>query len=209
MLNLFELEPGEERVRRLCEADPQLAGLVRAVGALTISGRSDTFGALARALIGQQLSVKAAATITERATAACGGVLTSAAVLAVPEEELRATGVSRPKIGYLKALAQAAADGGLDRAVLGALPDEEVVAALTKIKGVGRWTAEMFLIFSLGREDVLSLGDVGLRRAARWLYGNGEEELDLAKLGEQWRPYRSLASLYLWEAVNRGLVEAR
>jgi DNA-3-methyladenine glycosylase II len=214
MTNIFELDAEEERVRRLCDADPRLASLIRTVGPLTITGRRDAFQSLARALIGQQLSVKAANTITERAVAACGGGMTPEAVLAVPEEELRATGVSRPKIGYLMALAQAAADGELDYAKLSGLPDEAVVAALTKIKGVGRWTAEMFLIFSLGREDVLSLGDVGLRRAARWLYGSGEPDpvadeaasVDLAQLGETWRPYRTIASLYLWEAVNRGLV---
>jgi DNA-3-methyladenine glycosylase II len=214
MTNIFELDAEEERVRRLCDADPRLASLIRTIGPLTITGRIDAFQSLARALIGQQLSVKAAITITERAVAACGGGMTPEAVLAVPEEELRATGVSRPKIGYLKALAQAAADGELDYAELSGLPDEAVVAALTKIKGVGRWTAEMFLIFSLGREDVLSLGDVGLRRAARWRFGGGEPDpvadeaasVDLALLGESWRPYRTIASLYLWEAVNRGLV---
>ncbi|MFC0212324.1 DNA-3-methyladenine glycosylase family protein [Paenibacillus chartarius] len=110
---------------------------------------------------------------------------------------------------YIRALAEAMHNDVFDAEALRSMSDEQVIAALTKVKGIGRWTAEMFLIFNLGREDVLSLGDAGLRRAAVWLYGSDEEGAPpLEELGRSWAPYRSIASLYLWEAVNRGHVDA-
>lgn len=202
---MFELNSADERVRHLCGADPHLARLVEMVGTITIGKRGDLFSSLAKSLVGQQLSVKAAATIIGRVGEASGG-WTPEALLAASEEALRAAGLSKQKLGYIRELAQAVQRKELDYDALSALNDEEAIAALTKVKGIGRWTAEMFLIFSLGREDVLSLGDAGLRRAARWLYAEREGDADLAQLGEKWKPYRTIASLYLWEAVDQGFV---
>ncbi|MEF3301970.1 DNA-3-methyladenine glycosylase family protein [Paenibacillus sp. GYB003] len=208
---LYELGPAEPRVRRLGEADPQLARLARLIGPLTVSKPDNAFAFLAKSLIGQQLSVKAAATICGRVGQLCGE-LAPEAILAVSDEALRGAGVSAPKIRYMKGLARHVLDDGLDFARLAGLDDEEVVGVLTKVTGIGRWTAEMFLIFSLGREDVLSLGDAGLRRAASWLYAEEREPQGgspaLERRSERWRPYRTIASLYLWEAINAGHVGA-
>ncbi|WP_274654494.1 DNA-3-methyladenine glycosylase family protein [Paenibacillus humicola] len=206
---LFDLHPGEARVRRLGDADSRFADLARLIGPLSVPAQADAFAFLVRSLIGQQLSVKAAATITGRVLQHCGE-LTPGVVLAVPEENLRAAGVSKPKIAYVKGLAGLTERQELDFARFSGMDDAEAVAALTTVKGIGRWTAEMFLIFVLGRENVLSLGDAGLRRAAAWLYKDapGGEDAALDRLGRTWEPYRSIASLYLWEAINRGHVGA-
>lgn len=208
MTPLFDLHPNESRVRMLCSADPTFAILVERIGSLVVPKREQVFRFLAGSLIGQQLSVKAAATIISRVEQLCGDI-TPGSILSVSEEDLRKAGVSRPKIGYMKGLADLVARQELDFGSLHDLADDEVIHSLTKVKGIGRWTAEMFLIFFLGREDVLSLGDAGLRRAVCWLYeegikaGHGVLEIH----SEKWRPYRTVASLYLWEAVNRGHVQ--
>jgi DNA-3-methyladenine glycosylase II len=206
---LFQLDPDDPRVRQLCLADDRMAMLAKRIGRMDVPAREDVFATLAKSLIGQQLSVKAAETICRRVEEKCGGI-SPESVLSVSEEDLREAGVSRPKIGYVKGLADLVSRKELDFDSLQTLHDDRVVEALTKVKGIGRWTAEMFLIFHLGREDVLSLGDAGLRRAACWLYeqdaGSGAGILEIRS--EQWKPYRSIASLYLWEAINRGHVSA-
>ncbi|MBE1445545.1 DNA-3-methyladenine glycosylase family protein [Paenibacillus sp. OAS669] len=207
MTSLFELHADEPRLRQLCLQDARLAVLVRAVGPLNVPKRTDGFEYLAKSLINQQLSVKAAATICQRVEQQCGGI-TPDSMLAASEDILRAAGVSRPKIGYIQGLAQLVKQGEIDFAAWDGMSDEEAIEALTKIKGIGRWTAEMFLIFFMGRDNVLSMGDAGLRRAALWLYegekGNGAAVLEQQSLA--WEPYRSIASLYLWEAINQGHV---
>ncbi|MDQ1914137.1 DNA-3-methyladenine glycosylase 2 family protein [Paenibacillus sp. GD4] len=206
---VFQLHPGEPRVQELCQTDRRFAELAQRIGIINISAKGDAFAYLAQSLISQQLSVKAADTICRRVREQCGD-FTVDRMLSVSEEVLRAAGVSGPKIRYIKGLAELIRLQELDLDSLHGCSNEEVLALLTKVKGVGRWTAEMFLIFYLGREDVLSLGDAGLRRAARWLYEeetlSGPELLELK--GEKWKPYRSIASLYLWEAINVGLVDA-
>jgi DNA-3-methyladenine glycosylase II len=206
---LFQLDPNEPRVRQLCLTDGRFAHLAERIGELTVPAREDVFETLAKSLIGQQLSVKAAETICRRVEEKCGG-FSPESILSISEEHLREAGVSRPKIGYIKGLAHLVKQQELDFESLKALHDDGVVEALTKVKGIGRWTAEMFLIFFLGREDVLSLGDAGLRRAVCWLYEedakNGAGILEIHS--EKWKPYRSIASLYLWEAINRGHVNA-
>ncbi|WP_282939619.1 DNA-3-methyladenine glycosylase [Paenibacillus sp. RC67] len=209
MTSLFELHTDEPRIRQLCLQDNRLAELVEAVGSIAVPRRTDGFEYLAKSLINQQLSVKAAATICQRVEQQCGGI-TPDSMLAASEDILRGAGVSRPKIGYIKGLAQSVKQGDIDFAAWDGMSDEEAIDALTKIKGIGRWTAEMFLIFYMGRDNVLSMGDAGLRRAALWLYegekGNGAAMLEQQSL--TWDPYRSIASLYLWEAINQGHVGA-
>ncbi|MFX3635689.1 MAG: DNA-3-methyladenine glycosylase [Candidatus Pristimantibacillus sp.] len=204
---LFELSSNEPRVRQLCLVDHQFAGLVDTIGQITVTIRGDAFHYLVKSLIGQQLSVKAADTICRRVEQSCGD-FSPETMLSASEENLRSAGVSRPKINYIKNLAELVLRNELDFISIKDLDNEEVIAVLTEVKGIGRWTAEMFLIFFLGREDVLSLGDAGLRRAANWLYG-AEGGLGPAYLEIQspnWKPYRTIASLYLWEAINLGHV---
>jgi DNA-3-methyladenine glycosylase II len=167
--------------------------------------RPNPYQALARAIVGQQLSTKAAGSIWARVTELFGGDTPSPAqLLEVDSQELRDAGLSWSKVGFLKDLAERVKDGRLDLERLSELSDEDVIAELTAIKGVGRWTAEMFLIFHLGRPDVVSTGDLGIRRATQVAYGL--EDLpgptDLDRIAEPWRPHRTLACLYLWRSLD-------
>jgi DNA-3-methyladenine glycosylase II len=160
-----------------------------------------------RSLIGQQLSTKAAETIFLRLEQLCGKI-TPDVILATAEEDLRIVGLSKNKLGYIRNVAERVKEGALDFRKFGDMDDEEIVRLLTSIKGIGRWTAEMFLIFYLGRQDVVSFGDSGLNRAAEWLYaseGSGGQP-QLHRKHVHWKPYSTIASLYLWEAINRSLV---
>jgi DNA-3-methyladenine glycosylase II len=167
--------------------------------------RPDPYEALARAIVGQQLSTKAARSIWERLVEILGGTFPEpSGLLAVDAEVIRGAGLSRSKVNFLRDLSQRVEDGRLDFRRLMELPDEDVVATLTEIKGVGPWTAEMFLIFHLGRPDVISAGDLGIRRAVQIEYGLDElpGPTDLERIAEPWRPHRTLACLYLWRSLD-------
>jgi len=177
-----------------------MAKLVRTHGNCRLAGRAFLpFHALTEAIISQQLSVKAADTIAARVAQLTTRPFVASAVLEVPADSLRAAGLSSAKVRYIHELARRVEDGALDFPHLRRQTDEAVMAALTAVPGIGRWTAEMFLIFTLKRPDILSLGDAGLSRAVRLLYG---ETADFEKLAEAWRPYRSVASWYLWRHLD-------
>ena len=173
--------------------------------------RPDPWEALARAIVGQQLSTRAARSIWEKLIGQFGGKLPAPEeLLRKRKPTLRKAGLSNAKVDFLRDLALHVKDGRLDLKALGKLPDEDVIAELIEVKGIGRWTAEMFLIFHLGRPDVVSVGDLGIRRAVQLAYGMkelpGPEELE--KLAEEWRPHRTLACLYLWRSLDNTPVEA-
>ena len=165
----------------------------------------DHYGALIRSIVGQQLSTKAARAIYTRLTDRYGGrTPTPVEVLEDDPEELRAAaGLSRAKVSFLRSLAEHVIDGSLDLEHLDELPDDEVIAELVAVKGLGTWTAHMFLMFHLQRPDVLPVGDLGIRRAMMQRYElgalPGPEEME--GIGEPWRPYRTLACLYLWRSL--------
>jgi DNA-3-methyladenine glycosylase II len=193
-----------------------MAGLVRRIGPLDREARrrgrpEDAYGSLVRSIVGQQLSTKAARSIYARLAALFGGrAPTPAELLAVEEETLRAAGLSRPKVGYLRDLARRVEAGELDLETLHELPDEEVAARLTAVKGLGQWSADMFLMFHLGRPDVLPVGDLGIRRAVERAYGlpAPPDPSALRALAEPWRPDRTLACLYLWESLDNNPARA-
>lgn len=168
--------------------------------------RDDHYGALVRAIVGQQLSVLAARAIYGRLTARFGGrPPTPKQILAEDPEELRAAaGLSRAKVGFLRSLAEHVLSGELELERLDALGDEEVTAELTAVKGIGQWSADMFLMFHLGRPDILPVGDLGIRRAIERAYGLKElpapEEME--RISEPWRPHRTLACRYLWRSLS-------
>jgi DNA-3-methyladenine glycosylase II len=167
--------------------------------------RPDAYEALARAIVGQQLSTKAAASIWGKLQGLFGDRMPAAAELAEADDErLRSAGLSNSKVAYLKELARRVDSGELDLARLPELADEDVIAELIVVKGIGRWTAEMFLIFHLARPDVVSAGDLGIRRAIQISYRL--EDLpgptDLERISEPWRPHRTLACLYLWRSLD-------
>ena len=190
----------------LAASDPVMARLVQTFGELSEpEPRNDLYGALLRAIVGQQLSVKAASSIYGRLLERNGGrAPTPAEVLAEDSDELRtAVGLSRAKAAYLRSLAERVSSGELVLDRLAQLDDEAVIAELTAVKGLGTWTSHMFLMFTLGRPDVLAVGDLGIRRAAERLYGFAAlpSDSDLLALGEKWRPHRTLACRYLWASL--------
>jgi len=191
--------------RHIQRADPVLRRIVRAVGPLELELRGSPYQSLFRALLYQQLAGAAAAAIERRLLALSGGrVPAPQELLALSPEAVRGAGISRQKAGYLHSLAEHAANGGLDRRRLARGSDDEVIAAVTEIRGVGPWTADMLLIFCLGRPDVLPVGDLGIQRAIKDAYGLGSmpDAATMMELGEPWRPYRSAATWYLWRSVD-------
>ena len=196
-------------VRHLARADPVLAGVMRAAGPcrLEADGGCEPFQALAQAIAHQQLNGTAANTILGRLIASCGaGAFPSPQqVLAAPEGQLRAAGFSFAKIAALKDLAAKSLSREVpDRCTLERLEDEAIIAQLTGVRGIGRWTVEMLLIFQLGRQDVLPVDDFGVRAGFRAAYGLRKlpHPRVLAAYGERWRPYRSVAAWYLWRALE-------
>lgn len=194
-----------QRARRLLAArDPKLGALIARVGRcrLADSRHHDPFAGLVRVILSQQLSSKVAETLFGRVIAIAGGqdAVTAARLLAVEPDELRAAGVSRPKIGYIRDLAARVSDGRLDLAALDGLSDDAVIEALTEVRGLGRWSAEMFLIFRLNRPDILPVGDLGIVKGMQRLFGMRRlpKPRTMVRLAEPWRPYRSIASWYLW-----------
>ena len=186
--------------RHLSRADHVMAKLVRTIGNCRLDARKTRpFHALTSAIISQQLSAKAAATIAGRVAQLASRPFAPEAMLAVKPDALRAAGLSTAKTRYIHELARRVAEGRLDFRGLRKLHDEAVIAALTEVPGIGRWTAEMFLIFTLRRPDVLSLGDAGLARSVRLLYG---ETAEMQRVAERWRPYRSVACWYLWRHLD-------
>ncbi|HWV37432.1 MAG TPA: DNA-3-methyladenine glycosylase 2 family protein [Vulgatibacter sp.] len=163
------------------------------------------FEALARSIVYQQLSGKAAATIYGRVVGVLGGTVTPEAVLAAGDESLQAAGLSRPKIRYVRALARAVAERELDLERVEALPDDEVIEALTRVQGIGVWTAQMFLMFRLRRPDVLPTGDLGIQKGLKLAHGLRKPAAPgyVKRAGARWAPHRSLACLYLWAALDQ------
>ena len=205
--------------KQLAAADPTMAALIERLGKIDIATRlrrrseerpADAYGALLRAIVGQQLSTKAARTIYGRVLELFGGATPSPKqLLEADEADLRACGLSGRKAEYVRDLAAHVLDGELELDRLEQLSDEEVIAEIVAVRGLGTWTAEMFLIFHLERPDVLSGGDLGIRKAIQVEYGLKEmpTPAKVLEIGEPWRPNRSLASLYLWESLANAPVD--
>jgi DNA-3-methyladenine glycosylase II len=207
---LSVVTPAEyERARRLLmRRDPVLREAIKRIGPCLMADRQrkDHLTALVGAIVSQQLSTKAAATIFGRFAALFPDhhISSAEAIDAVSDEQLRAVGFSGQKVGYLRDLCARIRDGRLDLNALDALSDEDVIARLVAVKGFGRWTAEMFLMFRLHRPDVLPAGDLGIVNAIQRLYGMRKRPKPdrILKMGEAWRPYRSVASWYLWQTLR-------
>jgi DNA-3-methyladenine glycosylase II len=200
------LHYAEQAVAFLRAADPTLAGIIAQVGPCRMMLRRGRFQVLVRAIIFQQLAGPAAQAIYERFVGlfALRSFPTPQAVALMAEERMRAVGLSRQKVLYLKDLAGRVASGALDLAKFAAMEDEAILKELIQVKGIGRWTAEMFLMFNLGRPDVLPVDDLGLRSAVAKAYGMERmpKASELKSLGESWRPYRTVAVWYLWQSLK-------
>ncbi|HEX8184599.1 MAG TPA: DNA-3-methyladenine glycosylase [Blastocatellia bacterium] len=205
--NRFCYDPGEA-VRHLAAADPKLAKLIKRAGSFSMQIRHlhNPFEALARNIIYQQLHGNAAAAIHQRVLDLFGGKkLRPQDVLAASDEELRGAGLSRAKLASLRDLSIKTLDGTVPPiSRLRRMEDEEIIERLTIVRGIGRWTVEMLLMFRLGRPDVLPIDDYAVRKGFALAYGLQQmpTRKELERYGERWRPYRSVASWYMWEAVR-------
>ncbi len=203
-----DLSNGVEHLRA---ADPVLGDLIDRVGTDSIGDRRiaaprDHYGALVRAIVGQQLSTSSARAIHDRLIQRFGGrAPTPEEILADDPDELRiSVGLSHAKVRYLRSLAEHTLDGSLELDTLEQLSDDEVTARLTAVNGIGRWSADVFMMFHLGRPDVLPVGDLGIRKAFQSVYGLPAlpDAAEMERIAKPWRPYRSLASLFLWRALS-------
>lgn len=191
--------------RHLARRDPVLKSVIATVGDCTLQPGGDPFSLLARAIVAQQISSKAAAAISGRLLKAVGPrKLTAAKILAAPDDLLRGVGLSANKLRALRDLAEKVASKAVPLGKLHELEDEAVVERLVPVHGIGRWTAQMFLIFSLGRLDVLPVDDLGLRVGVQRQYGLADppNRTQLTVMGEPWRPYRTIATWYLWRSLG-------
>lgn len=194
----------KEAIQHLKRRDPVLSEIIDRVGDYGIQFRDPDFETLVKSIVYQQLSGRVASVIFGRVVKAAGGKLTPANILKLRPGRMRALGLSGQKTAYIRDLARHTRDGRVDFAELLDLPDEAVIERLTEVKGVGVWTAHMFLIFALRRTDVLPLGDLGIRAAIRKAYGFAElpEPAEMETLAARWRPYCTVASWYLWRSLE-------
>jgi DNA-3-methyladenine glycosylase II len=189
--------------RELAARDEILHMLVRRCDPYILGSRGDAFTTLARSIVGQQISVRAAQSVWARLRAELGTIAPHT-LIARDAAHLRACGLSRPKAAYLLDLGHRFASGALDPARWNELDDEDVIGQLVEVKGIGRWTAEMFLIFHLARPDVFPVADVGLQRAISLHYNRGKPvtRTKMAKIGASWAPWRSVATWYMWRSLD-------
>jgi DNA-3-methyladenine glycosylase II len=199
----------QEHVSALRASDPALARLIDSLGPVDLAGwrrrwSLDHFGALARSIVGQQIAGAAAAAIFTRLQAFIGGRDGAAAIAAASDAELRAIGLSAAKAASLRDLSARTLDGRLELNRLEELTDDEARAQLTAVRGIGSWTADLFLLGQLGRQDVLPAGDLGIRRAVQQLYrmDSMPSEREVRRISEAWRPNRSLATAYLYSSLQ-------
>jgi DNA-3-methyladenine glycosylase II len=191
-------------INHLKKCDPVLRGIIERVGPFRMAYGVPQFCSLAEAIVYQQLNGKAAETIFKRLISLAGDPLTPEGILKLSDEQLRGVGLSKQKSAYLKDLAQKTAAGVLDFSKLPELPDEEVIEHLTQVKGIGVWTAHMFLIFSLRRLNVLPTGDYGVQVALKRHYRKRKlpKPKDMEKIARAWEPYRSVACWYMWRSLD-------
>ena len=194
----------KEAIVHLREADPVMRAIIDQVGAYRIQFRDPDFETLVKSIVYQQLSGRVAGVIFGRVTNAAGGRLTPEGILKLRPVRMRTLGLSGQKTAYIRDLARHTRDGRVAFEELARLPDEAVIERLTEVKGIGVWTAHMFLIFALRRPNVLPTGDLGIRNAIRKAYGLLElpKPAEMETLSEPWRPYRTVASWYLWRSLE-------
>ena len=191
-------------ILHLKKSDPILRAIIEKVGPFRMNYGEPTFHSLAESILYQQLNGKAAATIFKRFTDAAGDPLTPEGILALTDAQMRAVGLSKQKTAYLRDLAEKTKAGLLEFEKLSSLPDLDVIQHLTQVKGIGVWTAHMFLMFTLRRPDVLPTGDYGVQVAIKKYYRKRKlpKPKDMEKIAKSWAPYRSIACWYLWRSLD-------
>lgn len=194
----------QRAINHLRKCDPVLAAIIKRIGPCRIEYGPPEFHSLAEAIVYQQLNGSAALTIFKRFAALAGEPLTPAGILKLSDEQMRSVGLSKQKSSYLRDMAERAASGQLDFSKLHELPDEEVIKHLTQVKGVGVWTAQMFLMFTLKRPNILPTGDFGVQMAIKKHYNKRKvpKPAIMEKIAKPWEPYRSIACWYLWKSMD-------
>jgi len=194
----------EAALAHLRAADPVLASIIERVGAYAMQYREPTFRALVRSIVFQQLHGKAAQAIFARLEAKAGGEITPESILKLRPTQMRSLGLSKQKLTYIRDLACKTRDGLVEFKRFPEMSDEEVIAELTKVKGIGEWTAHMFLMFALRRPNILPTGDYGVRSAMRRAYGMKvmPKPRTMARIAKSWHPYCSVASWYMWRSLD-------
>lgn len=208
MLNQTEIQKARRHLRA---ADPVMKAVIDAVGPFTLRLERDRFGMLVRSIISQQISTSAARSIRRRLQELAGPDMTAANLTQFAVDQLRSVGLSPQKASYIADLARKVNDGTVGLRQIGRLSDERVVEQLTQVRGIGHWTAQMFLIFSLGRLDVFPHDDLGVRTAIRHRYGLGDlpDKQTALAIAAPWRPYASVASWYCWRSLERNRKTAK
>ncbi len=201
----FDAPDIQNGLKHLSRADETLASVIRTVGAFTLTPESGGYAILVRSILSQQISVAAARTIRSRLIELVpGGKLTARNFDALSDDQLKSVGISRQKQSYLRHLTSCTLDGTINFRRIAKATDEAVIDELIQVKGIGRWTGQMFLMFCLGRIDVFAPDDLGLRNAIQKLYKLAEPQTrkELELRAEAWRPYRTIASWYLWRSLE-------
>jgi DNA-3-methyladenine glycosylase II len=185
--------------------DQTLASVIDMIGEYKLKKRNHHFSVLVESIISQQLATSAADAIFKRFKCLYPKFPTASEILATRKSKLRQVGLSGMKIEYLKDLAKHVNEGKLNMRSLSKMSDEDVISQLVQVKGIGRWTAEMFLIFSLGRQDIFPVGDLALRKGVQILFSLPEipKQIEAEKLGQRWKPYRTVATWYLWKSLRQ------
>lgn len=207
-MNELSIRVSDEPVQIICKRDPTMKKLITVIGDIEISLRTDYLSSIVRSIMGQQISVAAASAIYGRLEELLAGKITAEGLLAKSKEELRQVGLTNRKTEYVKDLAEKVVSNELDLENLTNYSDDKIIDQLINVKGIGKWTSQMFLILTLGREDVLAIDDVGIQRAAKWLYEveKSERRNVLIEKSPLWMPHRSIVSFYLWEAIHLGFI---
>lgn len=209
MSDVITLDINSPPVQYLCKKDKRLAKVIRMVGPITYTPHDeDPFAFLVHEIIEQMLSVKAGAKIYSRLLDLCNGHITPMAITRLSDEELKSIGTSKNKVSYIRSLTDAVFSKNLCFDSLDSLPDKEVIKTLTAIKGIGNWTANMYLIFVLDRDDILPVEDVAFLQSYKWLYKTEDiTHESIRKKCKKWKPYSSIASRFLYRALDDGYVK--
>jgi DNA-3-methyladenine glycosylase II len=194
----------KKALTHLKKSDPVMANIIEKVGPYRVEFREPSFAMLVRSIVFQQLHGKAASTIYNRLKEACGGAITPESILALSVQKMRAVGLSKQKLSYIRDLAGHTARRDIVFEELRDMTDEDVIAHLTQVKGIGAWTAQMFLMFALRRVDVMPTADFGINSAIKKHYRKRKmpKPKDIEKLSKSWQPYRSVACWYLWRSLD-------
>lgn len=210
MGQIIALNDSSPEIQYLCKKDKRLAKLISMVGPISYEIHDDQYEFIVHEIIEQMLSIKAGNKIFSRLVDLCGGKVTPKAVSALTDDEIKSIGTATSKVSYIKNVTNATIDGSLDYNTLKTMPDDEVFKKLTAIKGIGKWTANMYLIFVLNRMDILPTNDAAFLQAYEWLYKTADRsDTSIRKRCKKWKPYSSIASRYLYRALDGGLTKEK